>query len=78
MLRQYIDEAHKDNNNWDHLWGIENTLLSDIVEENENEAKECVDEDVHDVEVDAKTILQSFMYSMIVWLYYFLLGNSHS
>ena len=35
-------------------------LLSDIVEENENEEKECIVEDVHDVEVDAKIVLQSF------------------
>ena len=34
-----------------YLWGIANTLLSDIVEENENEVKECIDEDVHAAEV---------------------------
>ena len=44
----------------DTLWGIANTLLFDIVEENENEAKESIDEDVHDVEVDAKAVLQYF------------------
>ena len=42
---------------WDNLWGIANTLLSNIVEENDNGAKECIDEDVHDVEVDAKALL---------------------
>ena len=56
----HVDEVDKDHCNWDNLWGIVNTLLSDIVEENENAVKECIDEDVHDVEVDAKAVLQSF------------------
>ena len=56
----HVDEVDKDNCNWDTLWGIANTLLFDIVEENENAAKECNDEDVHDVDVDAKVVLQSF------------------
>ena len=30
------------------------------MEDNENEAKECIDEDVHDVDVDAQAVLQSF------------------
>ena len=45
---------------WDNLWVIANTLLSDIMEDNENEAKECIDEDVHDVDLDAKAVLHSF------------------
>ena len=56
----HVEEAEKDNCNWDNLWVIANTLLSDIMEDNENEAKECIDEDVHDVDVDAKAVLQSF------------------
>ena len=56
----HIDEVDKNHRNWDNLWEIANTLLSNIVEENENAAKECIDEDVHDVEVDAKVVLQSF------------------
>ena len=50
----HVDEVDKNHCNWDSLWGIDHTLLSDIVEENENAAKECIDEDVHDVKVDAK------------------------
>ena len=67
------DEVDKDNCNWDNLWGIANTLLSDIVEENENAAKEC-----NDVDVDAKAVLQSFdvFYDRAVIL--FLVGNSHT
>ena len=53
----HVDEVDKDHCNWDNLWGIANTLLSDIVKENENTTKECIDEDVHDVEVDAKGVL---------------------
>ena len=30
------------------------------MQDNENEAKECIDEDVHDVDLDAKAVLQSF------------------
>ena len=30
------------------------------MDDNENEVKECIDEDVHDVDVDAKAVLQSF------------------
>ena len=45
----HLDEVHKDNHNWDNLWGIANTLLFDIVKENENETKECTDGDMHDV-----------------------------
>ena len=30
------------------------------LEENENAAKECIDEDVHDVEVDVQAMLLSF------------------
>ena len=39
---------------------IVNTLLFDIVEEKEKEATKCIDEDVHEVEVDAKGMSQSF------------------
>ena len=48
------------------------------MEENENAAKECIDEDVHDVEVDAKAMLQSFdvFYDRVV--IFFLPGNSHT
>ena len=56
----HVEEVEKDNCNWDNLWVIANTLLSDIMEDNENEAKECIDDDVHDVDVDAKAVLQSF------------------
>ena len=35
------DKIHKDIHNWDHLWGIANTLFY-IMEENENEAKESM------------------------------------
>ena len=28
----HVDEGQTDNRNWDHLWGIENTLLFDIGE----------------------------------------------
>ena len=45
-------------NNWDHLWRIANTLLSNIVEENENEEKAYINEDVHDVVVHHKAVLQ--------------------
>ena len=41
----HIDEVDKNHRNWDNLWEIANTLLSNIVEENKNEAKECIDED---------------------------------
>ena len=58
----HVDEVDKNNCNWDSLWGIANTLLSDIVEENENAANECIYESVHDVVVDAKVVLQSFDY----------------
>ena len=40
----YVDEVDNDNHNWDHLWGTANTLVFDIVEENENAAKECINE----------------------------------
>ena len=40
-----LNQVHKDNHNWDILWGIANIVLSDIVEENENQAKECVNKD---------------------------------
>ena len=46
----HVEKVDKDNHNWDNLWGIANTLLFDIVKENENETKECIDEDVHNVE----------------------------
>ena len=39
---------------------IANTLLSDIMEHNENEEKEWIDEDDHNVDIDAKAVLQSF------------------
>ena len=55
----HVDEVDKDHRNWDDLWNIANTLLFDIVEENEMEAKECIDEDVQYVEVDAKVVFQS-------------------
>ena len=35
-------------------------LVSNIVEEHENETKECINEDVHDVEVDVQAMLLSF------------------
>ena len=53
----HVDEVDKDNRNWDNLWGIANTLLSDLVGKNENVAKECIGDDV---EVDTKEVLQSF------------------
>ena len=56
----HVDEINKDHRNWDHLWGIANTLLFDIVKGNENAAEECIDENVHYVEVDAKAVFQSF------------------
>ena len=56
----HVDEVDKDHCNWDTLWGIVNALLFDIVEEKEKEATKCIDEDVHEVEVDAKGMSQSF------------------
>ena len=56
----HVKEAEQDNCNWDNLWVIANTLLSDIMDDNENEAKKCIDEDVHGVNVDAKAVLHSF------------------
>ena len=54
----HVDEVHKDNYNWDNLWRIANTIFFDItVKENENEAKECIDQDVLDVDVDVNAIL---------------------
>ena len=55
----HVEEAEKDNCR-DNLQVIANTLLSNIMEDNENEAKECINEEVHDVDVDAKAVLQSF------------------
>ena len=67
----HVDEVDKDNRDWDNLWGIANTLLFAIVEKNENAIKQCIGEDIHDVEVDAKAMLHNLlMYSMIVRLYY--------
>ena len=68
----HIDEVDKNHRNWDNLWEIANTLLSNIVEENENATKECINEDVHDVEVDAKVILQFcyVFYDFAVILYF--------
>ena len=67
-----VEEVDKDNCNWDNLRGIANTLLSDIMEDNENDAEECIDEDVHDVDVDAKAVLQSFdvFYDRVVILFF--------
>ena len=56
----HVEEAKKDNCNCDNLWVITNTLLSDSMEDHENETKECIDEDVHDVTVNAKAVLHSF------------------
>ena len=36
------------------------TLLSTIEEEIENATKECIDQDMHYLKVDAKVVLQSF------------------
>ena len=66
------------NSNWDNLWVIANTLLSGIMEDNENEAKACIDEDVHDVDVDAKAMLQSFDVSYDHAVILFFTGNSHT
>ena len=45
--------SHKNDPNHVHLWKFFNTLLFDIVEENKNGAKACLDEDVHDMfEID--------------------------
>ena len=43
------------------------------MEENENAAKECIEEDVHDVEVDAKAVVQSFdvFYDRAVILFFY-------
>ena len=36
----HIDDVHKDDPSWDHLWeNIVNTLLYEFIEENENETK---------------------------------------
>ena len=32
------EEVEKDNCNWDNLWVIANTLFSDMIDDNENEA----------------------------------------
>ena len=75
----HVDEVQKDNNyTQDNLWRIVNTLLSDIVKENKNEAKECTDEDVHMCKLMLRQFCDLLMYSMIVQLYYFVLGNTHS
>ena len=68
----HIDEVDKNHRNWDNLWEIANTLLSNIVEENENATKECINEDVHDVEADAKAVLQSFdvFYDRMIILFF--------
>ena len=56
----YAEVIHAKEVEKDNLWVIANTLLSDIMEDNEKEAKECIDEDMHDVDVHAKAVLQSF------------------
>ena len=68
----HVDEVDKDNHNWDNLWGTSNTLLFDIVEENENATKEPIDEDVHFVKVDVTADLQSFdvFYDHVVILFF--------
>ena len=54
-----------------HVDEVDNTLLSNIVEENENTTvKESINEDVHDVEVHVKAMLHFFHVFMIVLLYY--------
>ena len=55
-----VEDLEKEDRNLNHLREITNALLSGIVDGNENEAKECIDDDVHEVEVDAKVVLQSF------------------
>ena len=50
---------------------IVNVLLFDIVDDNENGQRECLDEDVHEMDIDAKAILSLLMYSMIALLSYF-------
>ena len=50
---------------------IVNVLLFDIVDDNENGRRECLDEDVREMDIDAKAILSLLMYSMIVLLSYF-------
>ena len=71
----HVDKVVKDNRNWDNLWGIANTLF-DIVEENKIAVKECIDDDAR---MMRKVMLKQFwnlsMYSIIVRLYYFLLGT---
>ena len=62
------DEGHKDNHNRDNFGGIGKTLLFDIMEEND-EAKECIDEDVHDA---------VFWCILCLCGYICLLVNSHS
>ena len=53
---------------------IKSTLLSKIIEENEHEAKtKCVDELVHEVDVNVKLVFKFF-----AKLSYILMGNSHS
>ena len=37
----HVEEVEKDHCNWDNLWVIANTLLFDIMEDNEYKAKEC-------------------------------------
>ena len=49
----HVEAAEQDNCNWDNLWVIAYTLLSDIMEDNENEENESIDEEVYDVDVDA-------------------------
>ena len=38
----HVEKVDKDNHNWDNLWGIANTLLSGIVEENEMQQKNAL------------------------------------
>ena len=55
-----VEDLEKEDRNLNHLREITNALLSGIVDGNENEAKELIDDDVNDVEVDANAILESF------------------
>ena len=51
-----------------------NVLLFDIVHENENGPRECLDEDVHEMGIDAKANLRLLTYSVL--LYYLISSYS--
>ena len=61
-----VEDLEKEDRNLNHLREITNALLSGIVDGNENEAKECIDDDVHDEEVDAKPFVICYHYSSAV------------